>query len=151
MKIWIDADACPRPVRDVVFKASTKRRFPVTLVANSFVQTPSLKWITSVKVDSGLDVADDYLVEHASPGDLVITQDIPLAAELLEKGVDAMSPRGTMFTQANIGERLAIRDFMTEARASGITGGGPPPFDAKTKQKFSNAFDRWLTAALRGS
>lgn len=147
MKVWIDADACPREVKEVLFKASRKRRFPLTLVANRWLQTPNLRWITSVQVPQGLDVADEHIVQHAEPGDLVITQDVPLAAELIEKGVDCISIRGVEWTEANIGERLAVRDAMTEARAMGLVTGGPPPFDARAKQAFANALDRWLTRA----
>lgn len=145
MKVWIDADACPRDVKEIVFRASRKRRFPVTLVANKLQATPKLAWITSVQVAHGLDVADDYIVQHAQPGDLVVTQDVPLAAELVAKEVDALSVRGELWTEANVGERLSVRDMMTEARAMGMTTGGPPPFDAKAKQQFANAFDRWLS------
>lgn len=145
MKVWIDADACPRDVKEIVFRASTKRRFPVTLVANKLQQVPKPAWITSIQVSQGMDVADDYIVEHSEVGDLVITQDVPLAAELVDKGVAALSIRGELWTEANIGERLSIRDTMTEARAMGITTGGPPPFDNKAKQRFANGFDRWLT------
>ncbi len=145
MKIWIDADACPRDVKDIVFKRSAKQRFPVTLVANKLQPTPKWRWITAVQVAHGLDVADEHIVQHAQPGDLVITQDVPLAAELIDKGVAALSVRGELWTEANIGERLSVRDMMTEARAMGMVTGGPPPFDAKAKQSFANAFDRWLT------
>lgn len=145
MKVWIDADACPRDVREIVFRASRKRRFPVTLVANKAQPTPPMKWITAVQVAQGMDVADDHIAQHATPGDLVITQDVPLAAELVAKGVDALSVRGELWTEANVGERLSVRDLMTEARAMGLTTGGPPPFDQKARQAFANAFDRWLS------
>lgn len=151
MKVWIDADASPREVKEIVFRASRKHRFPVTLVANRLQATPPVAWITSVQVSHGLDVADDYLVAHCAPGDLVITQDIPLAAEIVAKGALAMSPRGEVFTEANIGERLSVRDAMTEVREMGLGGGGPPPFDEKVKRAFANAFDRWLTASRNPS
>jgi uncharacterized protein YaiI (UPF0178 family) len=144
MKVWLDGDACPREVKEIVFRASERRRFPVTLVANKAQVIPRFTWITQVTVPGGMDVADAYLVAHAEPTDLVVTQDVPLAAELVAKGVTAMSPRGETFTEANVAERLSIRDFLTEVRAMGGTTGGPPPFDAKAKQAFANAFDRWL-------
>lgn len=144
MKVWIDADACPRDVKEIVFRASRKRRFPVTLVANKLQPVPKLAWIQAVQVAHGLDVADEHIVQRAQPGDLVITQDVPLAAELVAKGVDALSVRGELWTEANVGERLSVRDTMTEARAMGIVTGGPPPFDDKAKRSFANGFDRWL-------
>jgi uncharacterized protein YaiI (UPF0178 family) len=150
VKVWIDADACPRPVKDVVFKASRSRQFDVTLVANRPMTVPRGSRVTAVQVAAGLDVADAWLVQHAEPGDLVITADIPLAAELVAKEVTAMNPRGETYTTANVGERLAMRDFFTEARESGlIQGSGPPPYDGKAKRSFANALDRWLTKALR--
>lgn len=144
MRIWIDADACPRPIKEVIFRASRKRRLPVTLVANALQQTPKLSWINAVQVTKELDAADAYIVKHSAPGDLVITQDIPLAAELIDKGVDTLGLRGEIWTASNIAERLSVRDFMTEVRASGVVTGGPPPFDDKAKVAFSNGFDRWL-------
>jgi len=144
MTIWIDADACPRAVKEVVFRRAERGRLRTVLVANSFQQVPRFNWITAVKVDKGMDVADDYIVQHCETGDLVITQDVPLAAEIIEKGVSALSIRGEEWNENNIRERLSIRDMMTEARASGVVTGGPPPFDQKAKQRFANAFDRWL-------
>ena len=144
MTLWIDADACPRPIREIVFRASKKRKLPVVLVANKFVPVPKLAWITSVQVAAGMDVADNYIAARVQPDDLVITQDIPLAAEVIEKGTTALSLRGETWTAANIAERLSVRDFMTEARAAGLETGGPPPFDDKAKRAFANAFDRWL-------
>lgn len=146
MRIWIDADACPVAIREIVFRASRKRRLPVTLVANKLVPTPGLNWIQCVVVAQGMDVADDYIAARVGPDDLVITQDIPLAAEVVAAGAIALSPRGEPFTEANVAERLAIRDAMTEVRAMGELTGGPPPFDDKVKRAFANAFDRWLHA-----
>ncbi|MCB9662949.1 MAG: YaiI/YqxD family protein [Alphaproteobacteria bacterium] len=151
MRIWIDADACPVAVREIVFRASRKRQLPVTLVANKPLQTPSLRWITSEVVSGALDAADDRIVERLEPGDLVITQDLPLAADVVAKGGTAISPRGETFTEANIRERLSMRDTLTEARAMGMTTGGPPPFDDKVKRAFAAAFDRWLAAAGKAS
>ena len=149
MRIWIDADACPRGVREIVLRASERRHVPLTFVANKFVPTPNLAWINSVQVAAGMDVADTYIVQNMSPEDLVVTQDVPLAAEVVEKGARAISHRGVTWTEENIREKLSMRDFFTEARASGIMTGGPPPFDTKAKQAFANALDRWLTAALK--
>ncbi len=151
MKIWIDADACPRGVRDVVLRAAERRRVPLTFVANKFVPTPTLAWINSVQVPHGLDVADAYIVQHVGPHDLVVTQDVPLAAEVVEKGALAISHRGVEWTADNVREKLSLRDFFTEARESGIQTGGPPPFDNKAKQAFANALDRWLTKALKNT
>lgn len=151
MRVWIDADACPRPVREIVFRASRKRRFPVTLVANKPIDVPKLAWISAVQVPSGLDMADHHIAQHVQPGDLVITQDIPLAAEVIATGATAISLRGETWTEGNIGERLSMRDFLTEARASGVQTGGPPPFDDRAKNQFANALDRWLTRRERAA
>ena len=150
MRVWIDGDGCPRAVKDVVFRAAIKRGIHVTVVANRPVQVPRHARIQTVLVGQGLDVADDWLVQHATQGDLVITSDLPLAAQLVANGVVAVSARGETWTDENVRERLSLRDFFMEARESGIIqGGGPPPFDAKATQAFANAFDRWLSGALR--
>jgi uncharacterized protein len=149
MKIWIDADACPKAVKEVALKASERRQVPLTFVANKFISTPQVAWITSVQVKQGMDVADNYIVEHLEPADLVITQDVPLAAEVVEKGAMAISLHGVEWTPENIGEKLSIRDFLTEARDAGMITGGPAPYGNKAKQAFANALDRWLTAALK--
>ena len=111
MKIWIDADACPRGVREIVLRAAERRRVPLTFVANKFVPTPNLAWINAVQVPHGLDVADTYIVQHLSPEDLVVTQDVPLAAEVVEKGALAISHRGVTWTPENVREKLSLRDF----------------------------------------
>jgi uncharacterized protein YaiI (UPF0178 family) len=151
MKLWIDADACPRPVKEIVLRASERTRVPVTFVANAFVQVPKLAWVDAVKVPKGFDVADAYIVEHVGPDDLVITQDVPLAAEVVAKGAQAISPRGVTWTAQNVRQKLSLRDFFTEARESGVITGGPKPFDNKAKQSFANALDRWLRATGFGS
>ncbi|MEE2960931.1 MAG: YaiI/YqxD family protein [Myxococcota bacterium] len=148
MKIWIDADACPKPVKEIVLRASERRQVPVTFVANQFIPTPNVDWITSVQVPQGMDVADNYIVQHLSPEDLVVTQDVPLAAEVVEKGAMAISNHGVTWTEENVREKLSLRDFFTEAREAGIMTGGPTPYDNKAKQAFANALDRWLTAVL---
>lgn len=147
-RVWIDGDGCPRAVKDIVFRAAERRGIDVVLVANRDVVVPRHKRISAVRVPSGLDVADAWLVTNSAPGDLVVTSDVPLAAELVAKGVTAIAPRGDTWTKANVGEALSLRDFFTEARAAGLAGGGPPPFDAKAAKKFAEAFDRWVSAAL---
>lgn len=145
MHIWIDADACPNPVKDIVFRAAVRTATPVTLVANQPLVTPPSPLIKSVQVSSGFDVADNYIVDAASPGDLVITSDIPLAADAVAKGVDVINPRGEQYTTENVRQRLNMRDFMETMRSSGIMSGGPAPFSQQDRQAFANALDRFLT------
>jgi uncharacterized protein YaiI (UPF0178 family) len=146
LKIWVDADAAPRDVKDILFRASERRRVPVVLVANRPVRTPRNNLVTSVVVGAGFDVADDYIVDHCEAGDLVISSDIPLAAAAVEKGATVLKFRGELLTEANVRQRLAMRDFMDEMRQSGTLGGGPPPFGKQDKQRFGNSLDRLLTA-----
>ena len=127
--IWVDADACPVVIRDILFRAAVRKQVPLVLVANQLIKTPPNKLISCVQVAAGFDVADNEIVRRVSPNDLVITSDIPLAAEVIEKGGQALSPRGELFTTESIGERLNIRDFMDTMRASGIQSGGPPPLN----------------------
>lgn len=146
MKIWIDADATPRDVKELVFRAARRLEVPAVLVANQRLQLPAGNpRVTAVWVDGGADVADRYIVEHAAAGDLVVTQDIPLAALLVPKGVAVLDPRGDEHTADSIGERLSIRDFMEQARTAGVVTGGPPPFDGRARQAFASALDRALT------
>jgi uncharacterized protein YaiI (UPF0178 family) len=148
--VWIDGDGAPAAVKDIVFRAGQRRGIDVVIVANRMLVVPRHPRIRAVKVERGLDVADDWLVANAAPGDLAITSDIPLAAQLVAKGVEALSPRGQLYTAENVKSRLAQRDFFTEAREAGIIpGGGPPPFDARASTAFANALDRWLTRAER--
>ena len=144
MKIWIDADACPAPVKAIVFRASQRLGVPVTLVANHRAQSPPSPLIAVVQVDRGFDAADDYLVEHATASDLVITADIPLAARLVAQGVPALNPRGELYTADNVRERLALRNLKEELRAAGNMTGGPAPYHDRDKQAFANSLDRWL-------
>ena len=144
MTIWIDADACPVAIKEILYRAAERTRTPLILVANQSLRTPGSTVISSVRVSQGFDEADDYLVHHAQPGDLVISSDIPLAARLLTNKVEVITPRGEPMTEANIGERLAIRDFLDTMRGSGIQSGGPAPLNATDKQQFANALDRWL-------
>ena len=150
MKIWIDADATPRDVKDVVFRAAKRLNIPTVLVANHHLRPPpGNPMISAVWVNGGPDVADQHIVEESEAGDLVITQDIPLAALLVPKGVAVLDPRGEEHTTETIGERLSIRDLMEEARSLGVQTGGPPPWDARAKQAFASALDRTLTRLLR--
>lgn len=148
MKIWIDADACPKVVKEIVFKASFRLQVPVCLVANSYMSHPHGGLISSIKVDQGADVADTYIVEHVNPVDLVITADIPLASFIVEKGATAINPRGELYTEENISERLSIRDFMQELRDGGVDTGGPAPFGPKDKANFANSFNQIITKLM---
>ncbi|MGH7658578.1 MAG: YaiI/YqxD family protein, partial [Gemmatimonadales bacterium] len=133
LKIWIDADATPREVKEIVFRASRRLGIPAVLVANQRLQTPAGNpFVTAVWVDGGADVADDYIVEQAGAGDLVITQDIPLAARLVPADIVVLDPRGEEHTMETIGERLSVRDFMESMRSAGVVTGGPPPWDSRT-------------------
>ena len=142
--IWVDADACPAAVKEVLYRAAKRLSVPVTLVANQGLQIPQSPWIKAVQVPAGFDVADNYIVQQCCAGDLVITADIPLAAEVIGKDACALNPRGTVYDQENIRQRLAMRDFMEEMRSSGQASGGPPPFGKQEKLAFANALDRLL-------
>lgn len=145
MKIWVDADACPVVVKEMLFRAADRTQVHVTLVANQHLQIPKSPHITMLQVTAGFDVADNEIVQRCAAGDLVITADIPLAAEVIEKGADALSPRGELHTKENIRSRLNVRDFMDSMRASGVHTGGPPPLSQSDKQAFANSLDRLLT------
>lgn len=146
MKIWVDADACPGVVRDILFRAARRTGVQLTLVANQPLQRPSDANIATLQVPRGFDVADDEIVKRLEAGDLVITSDIPLAAEVIGKGGHALSPRGEMLTKENIGARLNMRDFLDTMRSSGVEmGGGPAAFSQRDKQTFANELDRFLT------
>jgi uncharacterized protein YaiI (UPF0178 family) len=144
MHIWVDADACPKVIKDILFRAAERVGVPLTLVANHPISTPPSRLIRSVQVAGGFDVADNHIVQASRPGDLVITADIPLAAEIIDKGATALNPRGELYTRENIRERLNLRDFMDTLRGSGIQSGGPPPLNHSDRQAFANALDRWL-------
>lgn len=145
MRIWIDADACPRPARDLVVKFALKRQLQVIMVAGQAVAKPAFAIVQLIVVPSGPDAADDYLVEHAEPGELVICSDVPLADRLVKKGVAALDPRGREFDERNMGDRLAARNLFTELRELGQVGGGQAPYGERDKQAFANALDRLLT------
>ena len=148
-KIWIDADACPKVIKEVIFKASFRLKIPVCLVANSYISIPPGPLISLIQVEQGADVADFYIVEHVSQNDLVITADIPLAALVVEKGATAINPRGELYTEENVRERLSMRDFMKDLRDSGVDTGGPPPFSGKDKGLFANSLNRILDKMMK--
>jgi uncharacterized protein YaiI (UPF0178 family) len=145
MKIWVDADACPAVIKDILFRAANRTGTLVTLVANQPIQVPASEFIRTVQVSSGFDVADNEIVKRLAPGDLVITADIPLAAEVIAKGGFALNPRGELYTGDNVRARLNMRDFMDTLRASGINTGGPPAINQRDRQEFGNSLDRFLS------
>jgi len=146
MRIWVDADACPGVVKEILYRAADRTGVQLTLVANQALNTPSSDNISTLQVPRGFDVADDEIVKRLDAGDLVITSDIPLAAEVIEKGGHALSPRGEMHSTENIRARLNMRDFLDTMRASGVDmGGGPAAFSQRDKQTFANELDRFLT------
>jgi uncharacterized protein YaiI (UPF0178 family) len=151
VRIWVDADACPVVAREILFRAADRTGVQLTLVANQPMNTPASENINSLQVPRGFDVADDEIVKRVSAGDLVITSDIPLAAEVVEKGGHALSPRGEMHTKENIGAKLNMRDFMDTMRSSGVEmGGGPSAYSQRDKQEFANKLDRFLTRHASG-
>ncbi len=144
MKIWVDADACPIGIKEILFRAARRARVTVTLVANQPIRITPSPYIRSVQVAAGFDVADNYIVQQIIAGDLVITADIPLAASVIESGALAISPRGEEFTPNNIKQRLGMRNFMEELRGAGQLRGGPAPLSATDRRNFANTLDRWL-------
>ena len=147
MKLWIDGDACPRAVRDIVFRAAERLRIEAIVVANREARVPRSRYIRAIRVPKGFDVADRHIVEQVVAGDVVVTQDIPLAAELVPKGVHVISPHGETFTEENVGERLAMRDLLQGLRDQGAVLGGPAPFGEADKRNLASALDRILTRA----
>ncbi|MBW4057052.1 MAG: YaiI/YqxD family protein [Proteobacteria bacterium] len=150
MKIWVDDDACPRVIKEIIFRASERLNLPVLLVANKSLSKHDSKLVESIVVDDGFDVADDYIAEHSTSEDLVVTADIPLAARIVASGGVALDPRGELYTEDNVGERLSIRDMMMELRAEGFAFGGPGQFSLTDRQRFASSLDRMLTHMLRG-
>lgn len=144
MKIWIDADACPIVIKEILFRAAERTQIETTLVANQFISTPNSQYIKMMQVPSGFDVADNEIVRRAEAGDLIITSDIPLAAEVIDKGANALSPRGEQFTRDNIRARLNMRDFLDTLRSSGVHTGGPPPLGQNDRKKFADHLDKLL-------
>jgi uncharacterized protein YaiI (UPF0178 family) len=149
MKIWVDADACPAVIKDILFRAAERTGVQMTLVANHPLRVPRTHLITFLQVVAGADVADQEIVKRLSAGDLVITADIPLAAQVVEKGGHALNPRGELYSAENIGGRLDMRDFMDDLRASGIDTGGPPALSQRDRQSFANKLDTILTRYVR--
>ncbi len=149
MNIWVDADACPGAVKDILFRAAARTGVRLTLVANQPVRVPRSPYISMVQVGAGFDVADNEIVKRLTAGDLVVTADIPLAAEAVEKGAHALNPRGELYTADNIRARLNMRDFMDTLRSSGIDTGGPEPFDKRDRQAFANQLDALLARHAR--
>lgn len=150
-QVWVDADACPAVIKDILFRAAERARVQVTLVANQWLRTPPSPYVRAIQVQGGFDVADDAIAERAGCGDLVVTQDIPLAARVLERGAEAVNPRGERFTRDNIAERLSMRNFMDELRGAGVQTGGPAALHPRDRQAFANELDRWLAARPRAS
>lgn len=149
MKIWIDADACPVVIREILYKAAERTGSQLTLVANSPIRIPPSPLIRFIRVPSGSDVADNAIVAGLAAGDLVITADIPLAAAVVDKGAHALNPRGELYSAENVRDRLSMRDFMDSLRSEGIETGGPPPLSTRDRQIFANALDAFLTRQLK--
>jgi len=145
MQIWVDADACPGAIKEILFRAAERVQVTLTLVANKPLRAPSSPYIRAIQVPAGFDVADDKIAQQVQSGDLVITADIPLAADIIERGGHALSPRGELYTEDNIQERLSVRNFMDELRSSGVDTGGPASFSKSDCQTFANQLDRFLT------
>ncbi|MBI5462318.1 MAG: YaiI/YqxD family protein [Gammaproteobacteria bacterium] len=144
MRIWVDADACPAVIKEILYRAAVRTQTPLTLVANAPLRTPPSPYIKSIQVPSGFDVADNRIVELVENGDLVITADIPLAAAVIDKGGHALNPRGMLYTPENIRETLSLRNFMADLRSSGVETGGPSSFTLSDRQAFANQLDRML-------
>lgn len=144
-QIWIDADACPKAVKEITFKASFRLNLPLTLVANAYQVIPHNEFIKLIIVDKGADVADQYIIDHVLKGELVITADIPLAAKVVERGALALNPRGEIYTEENVGEILSMRDFMKDLRDSGLVTGGPSAYNQKDSQEFANSLNKILS------
>lgn len=149
MQIWVDADACPNVIKEVLFRVADRLEVQVTLVANKLLRTPPSRYIKALQVPAGFDVADNEIVRLVQPGDLVITADIPLAADVLEKGGHPLNPRGEFYTKDNIQQYLTMRSFMDDLRSSGVDTGGPAAFSQADTRNFANQLDRYL-ARQRG-
>jgi hypothetical protein len=150
MRIWVDADACPRPIREILYRAAERATVQIVFVANRLVQIPRSAYISALRVAFGQDVADNEIVRRLAPGDLVITADIPLAAAVLDRGGHALDPRGEPYSSESIGARLSVRTFMDDLRSTGVETGGPATFRQSDRQAFANRLDAWLTAQARG-
>lgn len=150
MHIWVDADACPGVIKEILYRVAQRTQVPLTLVANQYLKTPPYPSIRSIQVPKGFDVADNHIVEQAQPGDLVITADIPLAAAVIDKGALALNPRGELYSKENIRQTLDMRNFMDVLRSSGVETGGPPAFSQADRQNFANQLDRLLASRRIG-
>jgi len=148
LQIWVDADACPATIKELLFKAAERRKVKVTLVANQPMRVPRSEFIDTELVGTGMNIADRRIVELVSPGDLVVTADIPLAADVVAKGGQALNPRGELYTDANVGERVAMRNLFDGFRGEGRVIHGPANYNARDKQAFANQLDRWLSKAV---
>src|SRR5262245_48024294 len=148
MHIWVDADACPVVIKEILFRAAERLEIPTVLFANKPLRTPPSRFIRSVQVERGLDVADREIVGRLEAGDLVITADVPLAADVVGRGAHALSPRGELYTSENIQERLALRNFLDTLRGSGVQTGGPAPLDQADRKRFADQLDRFLAARI---
>lgn len=149
MTIWVDADACPGVIKDILYRSAQRASLQVTLVANRALQVPRSPWISMVQVQRGFDVADNHIVEVAAAGDLVITADIPLAAAAVGKGASALNPRGELYTKDNVQGLLDMRNFMDTLRSSGVETGGPPALSNGDRQMFAAQLDRWIARQVR--
>jgi len=150
MRIWVDADACPAAIKEILYRAAARNEIELTLVANKPLRTPRSLFIRSIQVSGGFDVADQHIAGLVEKGDLVVTADVPLAAKVIERGGRALNPRGELYTAENIGERLAMRDFMDELRSGGTITGGPASFGKRDREAFANQLDRLLAGRDRG-
>ncbi|HEX7111613.1 MAG TPA: YaiI/YqxD family protein [Mizugakiibacter sp.] len=149
MQIWVDADACPNAIKDILFRAAERAQVSLTLVANQWLRTPPSRYVRALQVPGGIDVADGEIVRRVEAGDLVVTQDIPLAAAVIAKGALALNPRGELYTPDTIAQRLSMRNFMDELRGIGVDTGGPAALHPRDRQAFANALDRWLAERQR--
>lgn len=149
MRIWVDADACPRDAKELIFRTAKRRQIETVLVANGMMRVPKSAWVRLELVDKGSDVADDWIADHATQGDIVVTADIPLAARIVDNGAVGIDPRGLVYHENNVKDRLAARNLMFELRSGGMVGGGPPPYKAKDKSKFASALENLITSVLR--
>lgn len=143
-RIWVDADACPGPIREILVRAANRAQVSTVFVANQWIRLPTSPWLRALQVAQGPDVADAEIAAQVRAGDLVVTQDIPLAAKVIEAGASAINPRGEPYTKDTIAERLSMRNFMDELRGAGVQTGGPAPFHARDRQAFAAGLDRWL-------
>ncbi|MDO9054818.1 MAG: YaiI/YqxD family protein [Gallionella sp.] len=150
MQIWVDADACPKVIKEILYRAANRRQLQLTLVANKLLQCPPSLFIRAMQVPAGFDVADNKIVQLVEAGDLVITADIPLAADAIARGANVLNPRGELYTRDTIQERLTMRNFMEGLRSSGVDTGGPPALSQRDRQEFSNQLDKLLAKRVNG-